>query len=348
MNLRQSLSAVLWMITSLGGCGWVFAQSDQVFTRNRSTVTGKIVAVTPIQVTVEVQGARREVKVNEIRRVVFDGEPSELNIGRGQALVGKIESAWRELNKLNPNDIQREIVKRDWQFYLAFCEGKLALSQGGDKQSASNAMLAFVRAAPENFHFFEAAELLGDLAVSQQDYVNAAKYYGSIASRAPFPEYRMRGLMASARARVAQGNFSKAQQMFEQVLAINSDTTEAKRQKRLAQVGRGRCLAETDSPQAGLKLLAEIIAKNDPSDAELFGRAYNARGDCFQKAGQPKEALMAYLHVDVLFYSDPEIHAESLYHLSKLWATAKKPDRAVAARNLLDQRYPGSIWSGKK
>ena len=54
------------------------------------------------------------------------------------------------------------------------------------------------------------------------------------------------------------------------------------------------------------------------------------------------------MHVDVLFYSDPEIHAESLYHLSNLWASIKKPDRAAASRNLLQQRYSGSIWAKRE
>jgi tetratricopeptide (TPR) repeat protein len=190
--------------------------------------------------------------------------------------------------------------------------------------------------------------LLGDLAVGSEDYENAVKYYGTIAALAPFPEYKMRALIAQARALVAQRKFAEAQQKFESVLADNSDTVESKRQKLLAQVGKGRCLAETSTPEEGIQLIEQIIAENDPSDAELFGRAYNALGDCLLKSRKQKDALMAYLHVDVLFYAHPDIHAESLYHLNKLWAEIKKPDRAVAARNLLSDRYPGSVWSKRK
>ena len=155
-------------------------------------------------------------------------------------------------------------------------------------------------------------------------------------------------MMSEARALIAQGDFASAQKKYEGVLAVTSDTKQARRQKLFAQVGKARCLAETSTPDQGIAMIEEIIAKNDASDTELFGRAYNAHGDCLQKAGKTKDALMAYLHVDVLFYSDSEIHAESLFHLIKLWAAIKNNDRSVAARKLLDERYAGSIWASKQ
>lgn len=344
----DKLIFVFCVLALLASSRIALAQTDQVYSKSGSSINGKIVETTPIQVTIEVQGTKRDVKVNDIRRVMFADDPPDLHAGRAKILAGKLDSGFNDLKKVNPRSVTREIVRRDLQFYLAFCEGKLALSTGGNKAKASESMLAFVSAVPNSYHFFAAAELLGDLAVGQEDYPGAVKYYGTIASRAPFPEYKMRGLIAEARAWVAQMNFAEAQKKFDAVLAINSDTPESKRQKLLAQIGKGRCLAETSTPEEGIQLIEQIIADNDPSDAELFGRAYNAQGDCLLKAGKRKDALMAYLHVDVLFYSHPDIHAESLYHLSKLWAEIKKSDRAVAARNLLNDRYAGSIWSKKE
>jgi tetratricopeptide (TPR) repeat protein len=325
-----------------------WAQKDQVYTRSGSTLSGTVTATTPIQITIDVQGNPRTVQVNDIRRVMFAEDPAELNIGRGRVLAGKLDAGLQELKKLNPAQIEREIVRRDLQFYRAYCEGRLALTAGGSKKQASESMLAFVRANPNSFHFFEAAELLGDLAVSSEDHASAIRYYAAIAGKAPFPEFRMRALISQARALLAQQDFSKAEETFASVLTIDSDTAESKRQKRLATVGKARCLAETGSPREGVKIIEQIIADNDASDGVLFGRAYNALGDCLRKLGKTKDALMAYLHVDVLFYSAPEVHAESLYHLSKLWSEIGKSDRAVAARNLLDQRYPGSVWSRKE
>ncbi len=324
------------------------AQTDQVYTNSGSSISGKVVATTKIDVTVDVRGTKRVEKVNNIRRVLFADEPRDLYSGRAKVLAGKLDAGFDDLKNVNPASIERDIVKRDLQFYLAYCEGKLALSIGGDKAKASKSMMNFVSAAPNNYHFFEAAELLGDLAVGQSDYANAVRFYGAIASKAPFPEYKMRALIAEARAWVAQEQFATAEKKFGEALAIKSDSPESRRQRLLAEVGMARCLAETGTPEQGIKLIDQIIAKNDPSDAYLFGRAYNAQGDCFRKAGKQKDALMAYLHVDILFYSNADIHAESLYRLSRLWAAIKESDRAVAARNLLNERYAGSVWSQKE
>ncbi len=325
--------------------GSAIAEDDQIYLKRGAPISGQISESTPAQITIDSRGKTQTVSVNEIRLVTFGDEPQELRQGRAGATGSRFESALNDLKRVNPASLERELVKRDLQFYLALCEGRLALSAGGDKAKAAELMLGFVRSAPTSFHFFEAAGVLGDLAVGQGDYENAVKYYGTIASRAPWPEYKMRASLSEARALVAQSKFAEAEQKFESVIGQPSDLPETKRQKLLAEVGKARCLAETSSPDEGIKLLEKVIGENEPSDTELFGRAYNALGDCLLKAGKQKDALMAYLHVDVLFYSDPEIHAESLYHLSRLWAAIKKPDRAASARNLLEQRYSGSVWA---
>jgi hypothetical protein len=81
---------------------------------------------------------------------------------------------------------------------------------------------------------------------------------------------------------------------------------------------------------------------------DLFGRAYNALGRSHLLAKRDKDARLAYLHVDLLFYGNPEVHAEALYHLSKLWDGANRAERAVTARNLLTTRYAGSPWAKLK
>lgn len=321
--------------------------ADQIQMIGGARLDGKIVAASPTEVSIEVRGTKRAVSVSEIKQVILADEPPELTAGRARVIVGKPSNGLTELRKLDPSSVQSELVKRDLQFYLAFASGRAALSSGGDKNAAAQQMLAFVRANPTSFHFFESAELLGDLALAQGQFEQAAKYYAAISSKAPWPEYKMRASMSEARALIAQGEFAQAEQKYETVLADKSDSKQSRRQKLMAEIGKARCVAETGTTEQAIMMIEKIIAENDAEDVELFGLAYNAFGDILLKSGKAKDALMAYLHVDVLFYSDPEIHAEALYHLSKLWADINNNDRATAARTLLNERYSGSIWSSK-
>ena len=56
------------------------------------------------------------------------------------------------------------------------------------------------------------------------------------------------------------------------------------------------------------------------------------------------EALVAYLHVDVIpkLASESQYHAEALLNLATLWNAVSRPDRAGEARDLLMSQYPSS------
>ena len=152
--------------------------------------------------------------------------------------------------------------------------------------------------------------------------------------------------MLQARAKSAEGKYPEAQSLFEQVLSSGLNTPEAVEQKMHATVGKAVCLSATGKADEGIAMIEDLIAKNDPTDATLFGRAYNAMGACYEKVGKTQDALFAYLHTDVLFFADAEAHAEALYHLSKLWAAVNRSDRATRDRALLQSRYAGSRWAG--
>jgi tetratricopeptide (TPR) repeat protein len=218
------------------------------------------------------------------------------------------------------------------------------MGEGGDKTAATTAMFNFVRSAPQSYHFYEAAEVLGDLAMASGKWADAAKYYGPI-SNAPWPDYQMRANNAIGRALSGEKKFDEALDKFKAVIGSDLATPEATRQKNLANVGKAVCLAETGKAEEAVAALQDLINKNDPQDAVLFARAYNALGRCYIKLNKPKDAVLALLHTDVLFYNDADAHAEALYHLSKLWTDINKSDRAVAARSTLRERYAGSIWA---
>ena len=78
-----------------------------------------------------------------------------------------------------------------------------------------------------------------------------------------------------------------------------------------------------------------------------MAEAYLRQGDCYQEQQKIRDAVIAYLHVDVLFPTEKELHAEALYRLARLWAPAGRPDRAREASAKLNEIYPDSEWTRK-
>src|SRR4029079_9823362 len=157
-----------------------------------------------------------------------------------------------------------------------------------------------------------------------------------------------RANIASGRALIGEKQYDQALDKFKAVLGSGESTTEAVRQKNLATVGRAICLAETGKVDEAVTILKDLIDKNDPQDAVLFARLYNALGRCYLKQNKPKDAVLAFLHTDMLYQADADAHAEALYYLSKHWTDINKADRANAAKNTLRERYAGSVWATRE
>ena len=324
--------------------GRVQGQFDQIYLAKGTPNRGNITEMGRDQVTLEMSGVARPFASNEIVRITFADEPPELNNARNAVLQRNWGLAQTELAKLEGQTLARDLIRHDVEYYKALSLAKLAMTEGGDKNAAATAMLNFAKLAPQSYHFYDAAEVLGDLAVSSGAYDKAVNYYKPLKA-APWGDYQMRAGNLVGRALIEQKKFEEASQEFDGVLGIDLSTAEANREKLFATIGKAVCLAETGQADQGITTLQDIIAKNDPTDAVLFARTYNALGRCYLKVNKPKDARDAFLFTDILFTADPDAHAEALYHLSKLWSDLNKSDRAVEAKNTLQERYAGSPWN---
>ncbi len=342
--MKKFLTA-LFLTMGVFGTAVCLAQDDQVFLKDTGVpLRGVIKSVGREKVTIQVRGGERGVDVKDILKVTFDGEPTELSNARTRVFDGQLEDALKELSKIDVNTVTNAVIKQDVEYYKAFAAAKHVMASGGDKKAAEEQLSAFAYANVNSFHFFEAAELLGDLAFAQSDYVGAARFYNGLGS-APWDEYKLRGTVLQARANSAGGQYAEALPKFEEVLASGLNNLEALEQKMHATVGKAVCLAATGKHEEGIAIIEDLIAKHDPTDATLFGRAYNALGVCYLKSDKPKEALRAFLHTDVLFYTNAEAHAEALYYLSDLWVTVGRSDRSDRTRSLLRTQYAGTRWA---
>ena len=204
--MSRTLRAPLVLVCGLLSASQLAAQTqfDQVMPHSGVSTNGKLLSISKTEVRIESRNGARKIPVNEIRRITFANEPTELRRARDSIITGRYATVLPELAQIDLGTIERSEIKQDIQFYLALGQGRQAISSGGDKAQAEAAMLEFVRRFPNSFHFFEAAELLGDLAVSQGKYDAAVKYFGAITGQAPWPEYQLRSGIRAAHAPIVQ------------------------------------------------------------------------------------------------------------------------------------------------
>ena len=280
------------------------------------------------------------IRVSNIRYVLFSDEPKELRTIRDAVAKGSYARAEQTLQRLDTSELSGDLLKMDAQFYKAYVRARRALQTGQGRGAAAKEMVNFAKTHKNSFHFYDAAEVLGELAIALGKSGEAARYFSAL-EKASEPEIKARGMTRTAESLLATGDHAGAIKRYDAILGmdIGGET------KTAAALGKALCQAETGAGDAGIQTVEKIIAETDPKQTELLARAYNAMGACYRAAGQSNAAVISYLHVDLLYSKHADQHAEALHHLSKLWTQTGHPDRAAEAKSVLDSKYGGSAWA---
>ena len=341
---KRCISVAVALFLSLASVTQAF---DTIKTATR-TLSGRIVGMdaTKIDFKQGIGGALQQVPVNAIQMVYFEAEPAELKTAKKHILDGHYADALAALERIRETP-SRVDIRNDIDFYAALCAAKMALGGSMKISTAGKMMRNFFEGHPRSYHYFEAAETVGDLLVALGEYDLAAQYYDRL-NGAPWPDYQMRASVAAGRSLLRQGKIREAAAEFDKVLAANASGESAQVQRTAARLGKASTLTALKEPGEAVAIAEDIINNADPEDAPVLARAYNVLGTAQRQAGRIKEALLAFLHVDILYSSVPDAHAESLANLAELWEQIHKIDRANRARQILEAQYPNSPWAKQK
>ncbi|HEY2881368.1 MAG TPA: tetratricopeptide repeat protein [Pirellulales bacterium] len=307
-------------------------------------IPGKLGSITKDAVTLATLPNPKEFPVNEIRYVQLPSEPRELTEARNLAFDGHYDQSLQMLDKIPPPQLANEVVKQDADFYRSFDNAKLAIAGVGDPRSAGTALIAYLKNNKDSYHYYDANEAAGDLLVAMGRYDQAPNYYKELAT-APWPDFKMRAAAAQAKALAAQGKHEEAIKQFDAALAQDAKGKTAEVQAMAARIGKARSMAELGRGKEAIDMLNDALDKAPAENNLIHAQAYNALGATYLKLKQPKDALYAYLHTDLIYNQSPSEHAEALHFLKDLWTQDKKPDRAKEAADTLKQRYPTSLWN---
>jgi tetratricopeptide (TPR) repeat protein len=294
-------------------------------------------------------GAKTPVKIppNDITSVIWTGEPATLNAARGQENNGSYALAIDSYAKAaEAVKTPSPGLKADLEYMPARATAKMAVADPTKLDDAIKLLNAFKTKNSDNYNFYECIQLLGELQLSKKDTAGAKANF-ELLEKAPWNETRIVAKTALGRILLAEGKTEEALAAFDAVASAPAEGDAEKVRQLEALVGKSRCLIVMNKHIDALKVLDDVITKAPEDDARVQAEAYLRQGDCLLAQGRDKEALLAYLHVDVLFESEQAVHAETLFRLTSLWAKSGRPDRAAEARGRLESDYPNTEWAAK-
>ena len=323
---------------------------DRVFRKSDpKPAIGSITSVTKDDLTIK-PGVSTAVKIpaNDIASVEWEGERPQMKIARNSEKSGRFEDALTKYAEELKQAGTKARLKADIQFLIARTTAKIALADPKRLDEAATKLEAFRKANGTNFRYYECLGYLGEIYLIKKDATNAKAIFTLMAVAAS-ADVKLSARNSSARLLLQQDDVAGALKEYQAVVAAagTAKTAAELSRKYEAMLGTATCLQQQKKYDEAVKALDDVITQVSPQDTKIQAGAYLRQGDCLQALGKPKDALLAYLHVDVLFSSHPGLHAESLFHLAKLWKSVGREDRATEAAAKLEQDYPNSEWKAK-
>lgn len=307
------------------------ALSDRIIFRDgkERPVTGKILAISAENVTVEVRGERREIAAPKISATEFDGEPGAIKIARGAFAARRFAEVLERLEKLDAVTLSTLFMQQEFAYFRVAAKTHL------NDAAAFKELEDFVQNHKNSYHYFEICELCGDLATKQGRTKDAKKTY-TLLLAAPWPEPQQRARVALGMIELTHNDIQKARQYFESVKNEQSES-QANSSGGKSLVGLALCLAAEEKFEEAILELEKLAETKD--DAIFSAFVYDSLGSVYERANKPNEAILAYMHTDILFSAAQEEHMRALTALSKLWRQVNKPERAADAEKRLKELY---------
>ena len=339
-----------WMAFSLVAVsltGQLFG-ADQVTRRSdRVVFRGEFTAMTTAAVTIKLaNGQEQEIPVSDIASVRFDMEPPLLTQGQSNERSGSLDTAlekYRQVQTDYAGDDKRLAV--DLKFLIARTLVKSALADPLKVEEAGELIKAFRTEYKNNFRYLEALLLESQLLGRDPAKSAEAQELLKEVQAAPVKGFQLEAGVQLGRLLLTGNDTAGAMTAFDQVIQQSTGDAGATAALYNGMLGKALCLQKQGQLDEAVTILDEIIGKASESETQTLAQAWVLKGDCLRAKNLPKDALMAYLHVDVLYASEPASHAEALYRLANLWGPAGQPARAEEAMAVLTSRYPNSSWA---
>jgi tetratricopeptide (TPR) repeat protein len=315
--------------------------------RGEKNLVGDVTAVSKDEVTIKSSGPKGDitkVPAGDIVSIDWTGDSPDLKVARNDENGLRFQKALDGYQKSLAASKAEKAGKVDLEFVIARTTAKMALGESAKVDDAIKKLDDFRSKNSDHYRYYEALSYLGQLYAAKKDYIKAQVTFEQI-GKAKAKETQMAARIASGKLLLSQDKLDEAAAEYEAVVSQKVDGAAEESVRQEAVLGKSRIMIAQKKFDDALKLLEEVIAKAPADDVKVNAEAFLRQGDCLREQGNDKDALLAYLHVDVLFRSEKAVHAEALFRLSQLWDKVGQKTRGEEARELLRSDYESSEWA---
>ncbi len=302
-------------------------------------VAGSVQSETPSEVVVTLGANRTTVPIEQIASIRYTGQSANYQLGDSRESGGQLAEAAELFKKAAAETAGKPFPHQAALFREAKVLSDLAAVEPDRQAEARNKLGAFIRSYPGGRHIAAAREALARLQINTGDFAGAE---ATITALTRTPKAGDRAAVLRTKVLAKQGKHDQAIAELDRLIAAAPKGSERQRHAMLA---KAESLAATRKYKEAEVLVRQVIQANPAEDAASQAPAYNTLGDCLRAANRPKDALIAYLHTDMLYSKDKEEHPRALHGIASVFRQLKQDARADEFAQRLKHEYPRSTWT---
>jgi tetratricopeptide (TPR) repeat protein len=305
-------------------------------------VRGTVESESPSEVVVQLGAITTNVPTDQILSIRYEGQSATFPLAEARETSGQLAEAAELYKKAGSESANKPLALQAALFHEAAALSDLALVEPDRVKEAKDKLTKFAAAYPSGRHILAARECLARLQLHTGDFAGAQ---ATIAEMSRLPKSTERAAVLRTKVLAKQGKHDQAIGELDKLIAASP---KGSARRRAALLAKAESLAGQKHFKEAETLLQEVIQGNPPEDAAAQAPAYNTLGDCLRAANRPKDALLAYLHNDLLYSKDKEEHPRALHNIVELFRQLKQDGRADEFAQRLKLEYPHSAWVGEK
>ncbi|OJW18695.1 MAG: hypothetical protein BGO49_23510 [Planctomycetales bacterium 71-10] len=302
-------------------------------------VRGQVTAESPSEVTVSLGNSTIAVPTDQIESIEYQGQPASMQLGQTNADAGRAAEAIAQYQKAATEAGGKPFVVEAAKFGEARLTAEASLTEPERVKDAVAKLNAFLQAYPKGRHVVAARDALARVQLHAQDFKGAEANIAELAKLSPGAD---RAAVLKARLLVKTGDAQAAAADLDRLVAAAPEGSPKQVELKLVKAEALIAASKYDESES---LVRQVIAAAPAEDFAVQSKAYNTLGDCLSAAAKPKDALLAYLHVDLLYAKDKEEHPRALRHIEELFRKMGQLPRADEYGQRLKQEYPNSPWA---